>query len=152
MFRIVASSTNIPGGLVSSENNLSHIGDCWIDFNACVIGNAHISEDAFVLDNSIVSGTALIAGNAIISGKSDISNVCIYDTMKLHSCTVKSESEFKPIRRKGYYILCTPVVIMVDYVRICRSKFNLKYFEELNEFKDKDEILEILYENSNFLQ
>lgn len=52
------------GGFVQSEANLSQVGDCWVDGNACVFGDAKVSEDAWVFDDAKVYGTARISGSA----------------------------------------------------------------------------------------
>ena len=69
------------GGLVQSEDNLSHEGDCWVSGNAviygnaiieghaAVFGNARISGNARVEDGVRVSGEAVLAGNALATKK-----------------------------------------------------------------------------------
>ena len=44
------------GGVVESENNLSHDGDCWVSDDAWVYGNARVSGNAEVYVNAQVSG------------------------------------------------------------------------------------------------
>ena len=36
------------GGWIESEDNLSHLGDSWVDVNARVYGNAKVCDDAKV--------------------------------------------------------------------------------------------------------
>ena len=48
------------GGWVEKEENLSQLGDAWIDENAKVYGNAYIFE------NALISGEAMIYGHASI--------------------------------------------------------------------------------------
>lgn len=60
------------GGWVSSEDNLSQEGDCWIFGEACVVdgarvsGDARIMEDAVVYDSAKVDGRAAVCGSAIV--------------------------------------------------------------------------------------
>ena len=74
------------GGYVESEDNLSHVGNCWVfddalvSDNACVSDNARVSdnalvcEDALVCDDARVSDTAWVLGNACVLGNAKISN------------------------------------------------------------------------------
>ena len=54
------------GGWVSSEDNLSQEGNCWVS------GNAQVSGDAWVYGNAQVSGDAWVCGNARVSGDAEI--------------------------------------------------------------------------------
>ena len=56
------------GGLIQSEDNLSHEGDCWVYENAVIFGDALVSENAAILGTAQVSGKARVFGNAVISG------------------------------------------------------------------------------------
>jgi len=80
------------GGWVSSYDNLSQEGNCWIKDEAVVCDNARVIEDALVCDRATVTENALIRDNAaikdkvIVRGKVTISNnavisewACIYD-------------------------------------------------------------------------
>ena len=64
------------GGFVSSENNLSHEGYCWIYDDSIVTDKAVVKDDAIVCDDSWVKDEAIIQNNAeiinsaIVSGKS----------------------------------------------------------------------------------
>ena len=66
------------GGLIQSELNLSHDGDCWVAENAQVSGDAEIygsamvSGDAEVYGNAMVSGYAEVYGNAKVSGYAEV--------------------------------------------------------------------------------
>lgn len=68
------------GGYVESEDNLSHVGNCWVFGNALVSGTARVSdsarvcEDALVSDDARVYGTARVLGNACVLGNAKISN------------------------------------------------------------------------------
>ena len=77
------------GGWVESEQNLSHIGNCWIDTgctvtgsayirdNAQIMGAAEVSENALVMDNALVDQNAQIAGNACIAGSSIVKGYAV---------------------------------------------------------------------------
>lgn len=61
------------GGYIQSEDNLSHDGECWVDFESKVYGQAK------VLDNSWITSGATISGNVIIAGDSRIyGNITLY--------------------------------------------------------------------------
>lgn len=62
------------GGYVESEDNLSHVGNCWVFGKARVSDNARVCEDALVSDDARVSGTARVLGNACVLGNAKISN------------------------------------------------------------------------------
>ena len=72
------------GGLIESETNLSHSGNCWVNEHAVVMddatvsgnasikgharisGSAAIREDARVINNVIVRGNAIVSGHALL--------------------------------------------------------------------------------------
>jgi len=56
------------GGMIESENNLSHDGNCWVSGDALVYGNALVYGDALVYGNARVYGDALVYGNARVYG------------------------------------------------------------------------------------
>lgn len=62
------------GGYVESEDNLSHVGNCWVFDNARVSDNALVRDNALVYDNTRVSGTARVLGNTCVLGNAQISN------------------------------------------------------------------------------
>ncbi|MDR0587683.1 MAG: hypothetical protein LBG61_01720 [Burkholderiales bacterium] len=55
------------GGWIENENNLSHIGNCWVSENARVFDKASVRQDAGVYDNAQVYGNAQVFGNAYIA-------------------------------------------------------------------------------------
>lgn len=65
------------GGWVSSENNLSHDGTCWIDNNAVVCEKARVKDNAYVYHNAMIYGHAIISGNAKISGNANVHNFAL---------------------------------------------------------------------------
>ncbi|MNL91317.1 Bifunctional protein GlmU [compost metagenome] len=62
------------GGFIASEENLSHLGDCWVSKDAIVMDNAIVKGNARVTDNSIIKDNAIIRKEATIRGKSLVSN------------------------------------------------------------------------------
>lgn len=54
------------GGLVENEDNLSHEGNCWIDFSARASGNSRIKDNALVI-RSDIRGDAIIQNDAMVS-------------------------------------------------------------------------------------
>ena len=65
------------GGLISSSQNLSQSGDCWVFPNASVTQNATVQENASVVGGSEIYGDAVVCERAvvkdcIISGRSII--------------------------------------------------------------------------------
>lgn len=65
------------GGWVSSENNLSHDGTCWIDNNAVVCEKARVKDNAYVYHNAMIYGHAIISGNAKVSGNANVHNFAL---------------------------------------------------------------------------
>lgn len=76
------------GGYIEEEKNLSHDGDCWIDFKAWVYGGAQIRDNAkvdgtslvigentLILDDALIDENAIVV-NAIIRGDAIISGHC----------------------------------------------------------------------------
>jgi hypothetical protein len=62
------------GGWVQSENNLSHVGNCWIYNKAFVLDNAWMWDNARVFGDACVFGCARVSGNAQVYG-----NAFVYD-------------------------------------------------------------------------
>ena len=68
------------GGYVEKEENLLHVGNCWVFGKARVSDNALVRDDARVFDNALVcddalvSGTARVLGKACVLGNAKISN------------------------------------------------------------------------------
>jgi carbonic anhydrase/acetyltransferase-like protein (isoleucine patch superfamily) len=60
------------GGLIWSEDNLSHDGNCWVYENAEVSENAWVYGDARVSENAWVFGNARVYGNARVSGDAGV--------------------------------------------------------------------------------
>ena len=72
------------GGFVSSYENLSQYGDCWIYDNAAIIDNALLENDStvhnmtIVYDNSIIRGESKVYNSTRICGSSYINNSNIF--------------------------------------------------------------------------
>ena len=62
------------GGYIESEDNLSHVGNCWVFDNALVYDNSLVRDNALVCDNTRVLGNARILGNTCVLGNTKISN------------------------------------------------------------------------------
>lgn len=56
------------GGLIKSEENLSHDGNCWVYGNAKVFDKAKVYGDTKIYENAQVFGNAHISGNAKVFG------------------------------------------------------------------------------------
>ena len=54
------------GGFIEKEENLSHIGNCWVYDNARVCGNACVFDNAWVFGNARVFGNAQVSGEALV--------------------------------------------------------------------------------------
>lgn len=54
------------GGLIESEHNLSHEGNCWVHPNAVVTEGAQVFENAQVMSGGIVTENAKVFGEAVI--------------------------------------------------------------------------------------
>lgn len=55
------------GGLIHSNNNLSHKGSCWIYDNSIVSDNAIITDNSIVKNNSVIKGYSAIRDNVIVN-------------------------------------------------------------------------------------
>lgn len=81
------------GGYVSSEENLSQEGYCWLDSNSIAAKNSK------VLGHAIITNSSRISGNAVIKDYSGVSNSVIKDnaivkgfSMVINKSTVKGSS------------------------------------------------------------
>lgn len=73
------------GGFVEYEDNLSHLGDCWIYGNAVIKDNAWVSDNAEILGNAIVEDNAIVSDYSRISGFSRVSGGArVYDYADIH--------------------------------------------------------------------
>ena len=60
------------GGWVQSEDNLSHIGNCWVSGDATVYGDAKVYENAQVYGKAKVFGNAEVYGDAWVLGDAQV--------------------------------------------------------------------------------
>lgn len=60
------------GGWIETEQNLSHLGNCWVSKEAQVFGRAYLAENALAGDNAQVFGYAAIIGNATVYGSAAV--------------------------------------------------------------------------------
>lgn len=70
------------GGYVESEDNLSHVGNCWVFDKACVSDNALVRDDALVYDDARVLGNARVLGKTCVLGNAKISNGIITNVVQ----------------------------------------------------------------------
>jgi len=79
------------GGLLESEDNLSHEGDCVVLGNAKVFGTAWVYGNARVSENTMVYENASVYGNARVSGSAKVyesawvfGNALVYGNAKVY--------------------------------------------------------------------
>lgn len=87
------------GGFVSSKDNLSHRGNCWIYDNAKVTGNAFVDGNAKIMDEACLSENASAVGDAEVRGRARLinhawasGNVIIEDTAILSEAAEAHEN------------------------------------------------------------
>jgi len=61
------------GGLVDGEYNLSHEGNCWIEFEARAFGKSRVMDNAVLKDYSDAFDNSTVSGNAVMK---DVSTIC----------------------------------------------------------------------------
>lgn len=67
------------GGFIAGEDNLSQVGNCWVDNQAIVCGSGRVMCNAWACEDSIVSEGATLLDDA-----------CIFDRVHIKgSCRVK---------------------------------------------------------------
>lgn len=72
------------GGWIECEENLSHVGDCWIYDNAMVFGDAQVSNNAKIKDGAMIFDDAQIFHNAYVSGECRIfENANVFNSAQL---------------------------------------------------------------------
>lgn len=60
------------GGYISSEDNLSQLGDCWVYDNAAVCGSGLVTDDAQIRDAARVFDRAQVLGDAVVDGYAQV--------------------------------------------------------------------------------
>ena len=58
------------GGRVHGEHNLSHEGNCWIEFEARAFGKSRVMDNAVMKDYSDAFDNSTISGNAVLKDRS----------------------------------------------------------------------------------
>ena len=92
------------GGFISSENNLSHEGSCWVYPNASISENAKAMHNAVLRDYSSVKGNSRVYNNCILLG-----NTTITDTIVADNATSFVSCEFKDsILNNGIHHITPP--------------------------------------------
>jgi len=73
------------GGFVESEDNLSHEGNCWIDFNGKVFGNAKVYDNARVCgSNRLIKNIWTLDNGSKVYGDAQIyENATVVDNAKV---------------------------------------------------------------------
>lgn len=100
------------GGLISSEDNLSHDGECWVYKNGKVYGNARIFEDAYVGDVDSTYLPSTVFGNTKVFGKASVNrNSLVFDNAQI-SGNVQVHSDSRVFNN----------AILTDNVIVCRSE------------------------------
>lgn len=79
------------GGYVSSQDNLSQEGNCWIYDDSMVLDNAFIDENALIFRNSIVRNNARISSNTNIINSQISDNVYIIGESQVFESTIKND-------------------------------------------------------------
>ena len=73
------------GGYIEKEENLSHIGNCWVYNNARVFGEAAVFDDARVYDYTKVYDSAEVFGNAEVFDIAMVyGNAEVFDTAMVY--------------------------------------------------------------------
>lgn len=103
------------GGIVSSEHNLSHEGDCWIGEKATVINRASVSDNAQVMGWAVVSDHAVIRGNGYVGNNAEVSDYAVvldnaqvygYAKVRGHACVSDKAQVYGAAIVMGDYYLC----------------------------------------------
>lgn len=63
------------GGYIQSEDNLSHLGTCWVYNEAQVYDDAGITGSAQIRDYAFVRGSATVGGEAVVMGNAGVTNM-----------------------------------------------------------------------------
>ena len=89
------------GGLIESERNLSHDGDCWIYDDSYVFGRAQVRDDAKVCGGAWVGDSAQIYEKAVVTGSAWIAlDTRIHGTAVVDFCAVQGDIIITPKKKK----------------------------------------------------
>lgn len=69
------------GGLVQSEENLSHEGNCWVHENAKAIEESRVSDHAVLFDHSLAKGQAQVSGLGRLYGHSVVEGLAVVEDL-----------------------------------------------------------------------
>jgi hypothetical protein len=95
------------GGYIESEDNLSHVGDCWV------------GESAKVCDYSYVSGKSLVYGEAQVYGRVHISESSkVFGYAKLYGNNVRT---YGRVRIYGHAKICGGGTYTHESVWLCSN-------------------------------
>lgn len=97
------------GGFVSSEDNLSHEGDCWIYDNAMALQNSRVDQNAKLKNYSRAYDNAVISGNAELHNYAEAYKNCyVFDDVKMfgHSKVFDNAELFGDCILKDYAVAC----------------------------------------------
>ena len=94
VWQIVGNGSDVVGGWIESERNLSFSGSCWISEDASVYEQARISGDATVYGRAEISGTAHIYDWAFVSGDAKVYGIArVYGDACVYGGTVHGNAE-----------------------------------------------------------
>lgn len=83
------------GGVVSSEENLSQDGRCWVCFGAMAADKSKVLEDAVLYDNTVIRDNAVIKGKATLHYyASMLDNAVVCDRAVIRNRATISENAF----------------------------------------------------------
>lgn len=83
------------GGVVSSEENLSQDGRCWVCFGAMAADKSKVLEDAVLYDNTVIRDNAVIKGKATLHYyASMLDNAVVCDKAVIRNRATISENAF----------------------------------------------------------
>ncbi len=82
------------GGLVSGEHNLSHEGNCWIEFEARAFGDSKVIDNAVLKEGSGAFGNSTVSGNAALKDYScaEGNSIVSGNTVMLDNSCAKGDS------------------------------------------------------------
>lgn len=141
------------GGYIEKEENLSMIGECWVDVGSQVEGKATVSGDAlitktsiikekvFIMEgvivyNSIIKGTAIVGGSSTVLLSSIDNKTYIKDAKIENSYIGNSMIKTSSIKNST---LSNTYIVDCDFTRVCLSaKFSFEKCNVCNFMLDKD--------------
>ena len=99
------------GGFVENENNLSHVGNCWIYNNAKAMDDSRVNDDSVMYGNSIMYNDSVICEGSAMCDNSKLydNSICIMivDYMVIVQCMITVD-----------YMAIVQCMAIVDYMVI----------------------------------